>query len=126
MQSLIAGHVPLRSFNMVGVDHLRSLLRASSEIATAAIVDSTSASLSAHPLQGLVQEVEAASSGLVMVMGKGGVGKTTLAVALALALSERGHAVHLSTTDPAAHVEATLGSDTELPKLRVSSVDPRA
>jgi arsenite-transporting ATPase len=37
-------------------------------------------------------------------MGKGGVGKTTVAAAIALELARRGHPVHLSTTDPAAHV----------------------
>lgn len=61
-----------------------------------------------HPdlpaLVSLVDELERAGKGVIMTMGKGGVGKTTVAAAVALELSRRGHRVHLSTTDPAAHV----------------------
>src|SRR5690606_13712168 len=60
--------------------------------------------------------------GLVMLMGKGGVGKTTLAAALAVALARRGHPVHLTTSDPAAHLAETL--DGALPELTVSRIDP--
>ncbi len=57
-----------------------------------------------------------------MVMGKGGVGKTTIAAAVAVELASRGLPVHLSTTDPAAHVSFTLAG--ELPGLQVSRIDP--
>ena len=59
-----------------------------------------------------------------MTMGKGGVGKTTLAASIAVALAERGFPVHLTTTDPAAHVADALG-DTES-KLTVGRIDPAA
>ena len=59
-----------------------------------------------------------------MTMGKGGVGKTTVAAAIAAELAHRGHPVHLSTTDPAAHVAAAV--DSEIPGLRVSRIDPVA
>jgi arsenite-transporting ATPase len=58
-----------------------------------------------------------------MVMGKGGVGKTTIAAALAIGLVQRGQTVHLSTTDPAAHLAGTLEGD--LPGLKVSRIDPK-
>lgn len=70
----------------------------------------------------LVDEIEAPGHGLVLCMGKGGVGKTTVAAAVAVALAERGHEVHLTTTDPAAHLRDVLPSD--VPGLRVSSIDP--
>ena len=60
-----------------------------------------------------MDEIEADGSGLVMCMGKGGVGKTTVAAAVAVALAERGHEVLLTTTDPAAHLTDTLGGVVE-------------
>ena len=82
------------------------------------------ARLAHRPLQDLADSLAASGKGLIMVMGKGGVGKTTIAAALALALVKKGHAVHLSTTDPAAHLASTL--QTEVPGLEVSRIDPKA
>jgi arsenite-transporting ATPase len=74
-------------------------------------------------LSDLLATLEAAGRGAIMTMGKGGVGMTTLATAIAIALAERGHSVHLTTTDPAAHLLETLGPDR--PKaLTVSRIDP--
>jgi arsenite/tail-anchored protein-transporting ATPase len=71
----------------------------------------------------LVDGIAEAGRGIVMLMGKGGVGKTSLAAAIAVELAARGLPVHLSTTDPAAHLEEALGE--EVPDLRVSRIDPR-
>ena len=70
----------------------------------------------------LVDELAQKDHGLVMAMGKGGVGKTTVAAAIAIALVQRGKKVLLTTTDPAAHLTTTLGSD--VPGLEVSAIDP--
>ena len=64
----------------------------------------------------LIDELEQMGPGVVMTMGKGGVGKTTIAAAIAIELAHRGHSVHLSTTDPAAHVAATVHG--HVPNLR--------
>ena len=72
----------------------------------------------------LVAELEKAGHGVILTMGKGGVGKTTIAAAIAVALAERGHAVRLSTTDPAAHIAAAVRD--AVPGLRVSRIDPKA
>jgi arsenite-transporting ATPase len=75
-------------------------------------------------LSELIDACEAAGRGVIMTMGKGGVGKTTVAAAIAVELGRRGHPVHLTTTDPAAHLLATIGSS--VPGLRVTRIDPAA
>jgi arsenite-transporting ATPase len=67
--------------------------------------------------------------GIIMTMGKGGVGKTTLAARIAVALARHGYPVHLSTTDPAAHVEAALGDITTrepMAGIATHRIDPEA
>ena len=76
------------------------------------------------PLADLIDDLAAHRHGVILTMGKGGVGKTTVAAAIAVALADRGFPVHLTTTDPAAHVAATLNG--ALPNLTVSRIDPKA
>lgn len=72
----------------------------------------------------LIDELAAAGRGVIMTMGKGGVGKTTIAAAIAVALADRGFKVKLSTTDPAAHVASAV--EGVLPGLSISRIDPEA
>lgn len=76
------------------------------------------------PIAALVDDIERAGHGVVLTMGKGGVGKTTTAAAIAVDLASRGHDVLLSTTDPAAHVTMTVGE--HVPRLRVARIDAAA
>ena len=62
--------------------------------------------------------------GVIMTMGKGGVGKTTVAAAIAVELARFGHKVHLTTTDPAGHINTALSGT--VPGLQVSRIDPVA
>lgn len=75
-------------------------------------------------LASIVDDIEAAGHGLVMTMGKGGVGKTTVAAAVAVTLACRDHRVVLSTTDPAAHL--TWALDQPIENLSVERIDPVA
>ena len=75
------------------------------------------------PLMNVVNEIALPGRGVVLTMGKGGVGKTTVAAAIAVELARRGHRVHLTTTDPAAHVQSTVGHG--LAGLTVSRIDPK-
>ena len=74
------------------------------------------------PLGALIDEIERPGKGLIMLMGKGGVGKTTIATTIAAELAARGHDVLLTTTDPAAHLTETLREQTA--HLTVSRIDP--
>ncbi|MDP3843899.1 MAG: arsenical pump-driving ATPase [Oxalobacteraceae bacterium] len=122
LQSLPTDHVALKSFNLVGLDALRQLLKADEP---ASGTDSAPVpTIDAPALSTLIDQIAADGHGLIMLMGKGGVGKTTLAAAVALALVERGHPVHLTTSDPAAHLAETL--DGTLEHLTVSRIDPQA
>ncbi|XZE17602.1 TRC40/GET3/ArsA family transport-energizing ATPase [Pirellulaceae bacterium SH449] len=76
-------------------------------------------------LSELIDDLVAPGHGVILAMGKGGVGKTTVAAAVAVAIAERGYEVHLSTTDPAAHLAAAM-NDESLPNLSVSRIDPAA
>lgn len=123
LKPLPQDRIPLRAFDMVGLPALRALLHPGPAQIPLAVTDAPAALPDLPGLGKLVDDLAAAGRGLIMVMGKGGVGKTTVAAALAVGLVQRGHSVHLSTTDPAAHVAATLGA--ALDNLRVDRIDPK-
>jgi len=114
---------PLRSENLVGLDALRRFASNASETELAKAAKSEINFKGELPaLITLIDDMERPGKGLIMFMGKGGVGKTTMAAAVATELASRGHEVLLTTTDPAAHLIETLGQD--FPRLTVSRIDP--
>lgn len=120
LDTLACTEVPLVASDLTGVAALRDLLSGTAS-ATAAGPERE------PPAPGgiveLVDELDVDAAGVVMVMGKGGVGKTTVAAAIALGLARRGRDVHLATTDPAGRFTDTF--DEGLPdNLTVSRIDP--
>jgi len=115
--------VGLLPFGLVGIPALRGLNNPSriGELALPAVALEEFDSLP-PPLEELIADLESAGRGVILTMGKGGVGKTTIATKIALELARRGLRVHLSTTDPAAHLDETLAET--LPHLSVSRIDP--
>jgi arsenite-transporting ATPase len=145
LAALPRDEVPLRAFDTVGLPALRALLGGTEP--PSALSDpgpgttypptvrpepveglspssATAQEGDAEPLSRMADELAAVGHGLIMVMGKGGVGKTTIAAALAVGLVQRGHSVHLTTTDPAAHVADALSG--LLPGLKLGRIDPQA
>lgn len=115
--------IPLLGFDIVGLAALRALLSSSNPPPPIATGDQTAEPVDLPGLDRLVEDIAQGAHGLIMVMGKGGVGKTTIAATIAVGLTKRGHAVHLSTTDPAAHVAFVV--DGAMPGLTVDRIDPR-
>ena len=114
--------IPLCARNIVGLEVLRRFLAGAEALP---LEETPSASLppGLMDLRALVDDFAAAEHGLVMIMGKGGVGKTTIAAAVAVALAQGGKAVNLTTTDPAQHLVETLPES--VPNLTVSHIDPK-
>ncbi|EGD3338121.1 arsenical pump-driving ATPase [Enterobacter hormaechei] len=111
----------LQPVNMVGVSALRGLLTSQPETASFAEVSALQKP-AISSLSALVDEIALNEHGLIMLMGKDGVGKTTMAAAIAVRLAEMGFDVHLTTSDPAAHLSTTLNGS--LNNLQVSRIDP--
>lgn len=97
-------YVPLRSYDMDSVDNIRKMLRA--DIASA--VSSSESIGDYHNLDDLIRTIHDTGKRVVFTMGKGGVGKTTIAMQIALGLKQLGDDVLLTTTDPANHLNAHL------------------
>ncbi|MFH1029354.1 MAG: ArsA-related P-loop ATPase, partial [Pseudomonadota bacterium] len=113
--------IPLAAVNMLGAATLRRLF--SGQIGESSIIDAGGISTAAYAsFDDLLLELGSKRQGVIMTMGKGGVGKTMLAAAIALRLSALGHQVYLTTTDPAAHISEAIG--TERKNVIVSRIDP--
>jgi arsenite-transporting ATPase len=112
--------VALKAFDLVGLGALRQLLIDSPYQVHE--MSNLLAEVSKQSLSQLVDGIAKEGHGLVMTMGKGGVGKTTIAAAVAVELASRGLSVHLTTSDPAAHLSDTLNGS--LDNLTVSRIDP--
>lgn len=114
--------IPLASAGLIGVEALRQVgqpLPVRCELPP----DANARPSIPDGLGSLLDELSAVGRGVILLMGKGGVGKTTVAAAVAVALAERGFDVRLSTTDPAAHLAATIAAD-DIPRLTVGRIDP--
>ena len=121
--TLPTDQIALKGFDLVGLPALRQLLSSHGlPRRCAPRNDDSEIDAAAPSLSDLVEEIAADGHGLVMLMGKGGVGKTTLAAAVAVQLATRGLPVHLTTSDPAAHLTETLHGTLE--HLTVSRIDP--
>jgi len=120
LAALPQDQIALKPYNIVGTDAVRRFLDDAPADITSPVRVQPATLAASDPW---LDELAAPGKGLIILTGKGGVGKTTLAAAVAVELVARGHHVHLTTTDPAAHLHHALPA--ALPGLTVTRVDPR-
>lgn len=119
LKELPLSHIHLSSSSLVGIAGLRNLFNGTPVVE----LESSHNAPSLPAFHELVESLSQTGRGVIMTMGKGGVGKTTIAASLARILAALGHRVHLTTTDPAAHVVSAVG---EAPDgLKISRIDPK-
>lgn len=119
LQELTMYMVPLRAYNVTGLANVRSLLNEDH----IAVVNENLNTNKLFDLDDVVNNLETNGKRVIFTMGKGGVGKTTIAASIALKLPARGQKVHLATTDPAAHLNFVLD---ENQNITMSHIDEAA
>ena len=96
--------VPLRAYNITGMENVCNLLQKDSFAMSGEILHTADV----PTLRKVIDDLDTSGKKVIFTMGKGGVGKTTIAAAIALGLSAKGKKVHLTTTDPAAHLKFVM------------------
>ncbi|MGZ0879642.1 arsenical pump-driving ATPase [Priestia megaterium] len=125
LKQMVMYSVPYVSYPLTGINHLRRLFKAE----TLPETEIKNVELSSEKLSEFKDVVEYYSTNgtkVIFTMGKGGVGKTTVASAIAVGLVEKGHRVHLTTTDPAAHLDFIFSNSEAKELLSISRIDPKA
>ncbi|MFC5591565.1 arsenical pump-driving ATPase [Sporosarcina soli] len=123
LKQVVTFSLPFVSYSLTGVDNLRHLFSSY----TITVFEDDSLSTDPIQLPGLNKVIADFSSKnirVIFTMGKGGVGKTSIASAIAVGLSEKGHRVHLTTTDPAAHLAYAFEGSVLGENLTISSINP--
>ncbi|WP_044784453.1 TRC40/GET3/ArsA family transport-energizing ATPase, partial [Bacillus thuringiensis] len=120
LKGLPAYELPLVPFNVTGIENMRKLVQ---PIESLSILDEIQEEIAISPLQNLIADLSETGKRVIFTMGKGGVGKTTVASAIAVGLAEKGHRVHLTTTDPAAHIDYVMHG--EQGDITISRIDPK-
>lgn len=122
INNMEACHIPLRAYNITGLDNVRGLLKDDRCV----IKDDKPNAEHIARLSDIVDDLDKSGKRVIFTMGKGGVGKTTAAAAIALELSKKGKKVHLTTTDPAAHLKFVIDETTNITQnITISHIDER-
>lgn len=116
--------LPFVSYSLTGVENLRHLF-SSYAMTTFEVEDTNEEALALPGLNQVIEDFSEKNTRVIFTMGKGGVGKTSIASAIAVGLAEKGHRVHLTTTDPAAHLAYTFAGGETRDNLSISSINPQ-
>ncbi|MEK4745525.1 arsenical pump-driving ATPase [Bacillus sp. FSL R9-9481] len=120
LKNLPTYEIPLVPFNVTGIENMRKLVQPMENLS---ISNEEANAVSIPSLQTLITNLSESEKRVIFTMGKGGVGKTTVASAIAVGLAEKGHHVHLTTTDPAAHIDYVMHG--EQGNITISRIDPK-
>lgn len=112
--------VPLRSYNMTGIDNIRNMLNIDKVSANEQRTINTT---DFKTIGNIINDLHSSGKRVIFTMGKGGVGKTTIAGDIARGLAKKGVKVHLTTTDPANHLAFV---ETKVEGITVSHIDEKA
>ncbi|NDV96141.1 arsenical pump-driving ATPase [Dysgonomonas sp. 521] len=112
--------VPLRSYNMTGIDNIRNML-STDKVSTNE--QKTISTKDFKTIDNIIDDLYTSGKRVIFTMGKGGVGKTTIAGDIARGLAKKGVKVHLTTTDPANHLAFV---ETKVEGITVSHIDEKA
>jgi arsenite-transporting ATPase len=111
--------LPLRGYNIIGIDSIRNFI-------TKDCIVNSNEKLISNDINGLkevIDDIEQNNKKIIFTMGKGGTGKTTIASAIALELSNRGNKVVLATTDPADHISYTISRKINLDIIKIDEME---
>ncbi len=123
LKQVVTYYLPYVSYSLTGVKNLRNLFKLN--VTPALQLDVEKQMIRLHGLNKVIQDFSESNKRVIFTMGKGGVGKTTIAAAIAVGLVEKGHKVHLTTTDPAANVEFMFENNEFDSNLTTSRINPK-
>lgn len=103
-------YIPLRAYNIMGIQNIKAFLTSDNY----EIHEETLHAEVVPKLSDVIEDIYTSGKRVIFTMGKGGVGKTTIAAAVALGLAKKGVKVHLTTTDPAAHLKLVISEENNL------------